>query len=172
MDTLRPMLIALADDSAMDRTIIARMCMRRGCTLVCFVNAKELLEDMHAFSAAGGTMSNYADAVILDCEMPGDEWKHSVQQIRIVGFVGPVALITANFTPSVAPFHENVLEKPLCQVAVDGILAHVPRSRSDDGQIPHSVSAASAHTVSQHRFLTCCGNWSSCKHSYSHCGWR
>ena len=145
--------VALADDGVVDRALHQRLLLKCGCSTLCFHDAADLMDDFTAFLGVGGKADIYADAILLDFDMPKMTGGEATAKLRAGGYRGPIVVLTGN--PSVegaclAAGATLVLKKPLTLSMLKDTLNGFPPSLCTE--TPRSLSTVSARGASQQVF--------------------
>jgi DNA-binding response OmpR family regulator len=152
----RPLFIALADDTMSDRMIIARSCVKAQCGAICFAEAKSLVDDYRAFVNFGGESRNYADAIILDFEMPAMRGDVGAELLREAGYQGPIFVVSSSPEAAAACTCATMtFAKPFTGAMVTTILEYVKHQTTGDNlnAFPRSLPATNATSISQQQFV-------------------
>ena len=149
----RQFFVALADDGVVDRALHARLLLACGCSTLCFQDAADLLEDFYSFISVGGSPNIYADALLLDYDMPRCTGGEATDRLRKAGYAGPIVVCTSN--PHVeehcmAVGATLVLRKPLSLLVLKDMLAALPPSLCTE--TPRSIAVTTARGASQQIF--------------------
>jgi CheY-like chemotaxis protein len=150
--------IAIADDNVVDRALTARLCMRLGCAVVCFTDGSHLAADFCTFVALGGSVTNYADIIICDYDMPGMRGDLTVKKLRKHGYQEPIVVVTSTSGVELACMEAGatqVLIKPFTNTMIKALLM------IDEGKrklllrqlMPRCLSNATTRGASQHNFI-------------------
>ena len=145
--------IALADDGVVDRALHARLLLKCGCSTLCFHDASDLMDDFQAFIGVGGKPNIYADAILLDFDMPKMTGGVATDLLRKGGYGGPIVVLTGNASVEamcMAAGATVVLKKPLTLSMLRATLASFPPSLCTE--TPRSLATVSARGASQQVF--------------------
>ena len=149
---LRPTLVAMAEDVPVTRMMHARLLQSCGCSVVCFCDGGDLVTDFKSFLALGGKRDKFADFVLLDFDMPKMNGLASTVALRASGYVGDIAIVTANTEIREACLSAGatrVVAKPLTKDVLRELVTNISPSAHHGAR---SLSRVSNATTSQHAF--------------------